>query len=373
MGVSTSGIERYVDELHALLSRPHLHAGAVECGFYQRASGLSPDVFFDLLLYCASRIEHSSLSFTAPFSAANCGIQITGQSPDERFNEHCISFIRAVSVEVLQEKWQSRYSASFLKPFNRVRIQDSTRFNIPSSLAGSYRGSGDNQTTSKAAMSIRYEYDLKSGKILTSDITPGVHTDQRYAIEHIRQVSESDLVIRDLGYFSTEVSESISRKKTFFVSRLHPVVSVFTAQGKPLCFKKPDRQMQRSGIGQKELSVTIGRKAKIPVRLLVQRLSDEVYNQSIRERKKENHRKGQGPMSDQTGLRLRFHPMITNVCEKDLPREYAFPLYRLRWQSELMFNIWESVFKTDRIRKMKEARYISLLLCKMLLIVIHAN
>jgi hypothetical protein len=162
-------------------------------------------------------------------------------------------------------------------------------------------------------------------------------------------------------------------EESLFVSRLHPAVPVFTAQSKPLCFKTLDRQMQRSGMGQKELSVTIGRKSKTPVRLLVQRLSDELYNQRIRERKKENRRKGQGPVSDQTGLRLRFHPMITNVCEKDLPGEQAFPLCRLRWQSELMFKIWKSVFKTDRIQKMKEARYISLLLCKMLPIVIHGQ
>jgi hypothetical protein len=119
-----------VDELRALLSRPHLHAGAVECGFYQRASGLSPDVFFDLLLYCALRID-SSLSFMASFWAANCGIQITAQSPDERFNGQCVSFIRALPFEVQQEKWQCLHSASFPKSFNRVRIQDSTRFNIP--------------------------------------------------------------------------------------------------------------------------------------------------------------------------------------------------------------------------------------------------
>jgi hypothetical protein len=131
--------------------------------------------------------------------------------------------------------------------------------------------------------------------------------------------------------------------------------------------------MQRSGIGQKELSVTIGRKSKISVRLLVQRLSDVVCNQRIREREKENRRIGQGTVSDQTGLRLRFHSMTTSVCEKDLPGEHVFPLYHLRWQSGLMFKIRKSVFKTDRIRKMKEARYISLLLCKMLRIVIHGQ
>jgi hypothetical protein len=346
---------------------------AVECGFYQRASKLSPDVFFDLLLYCASRTEHISLSFMASFLAANYGIQITKQSLNERFNDKCVSFIQAILVEVLQEKWQNLYNASFLKPFNQVRIQDSTRFNIPSNLAESYRGSGGNRTTSKAAMSIQYEYDLKSGKILTMDITSGVHPDQRYAIEHVQQVSESDLVIRDLGYFSTEVLESISLNKAFFVSRLHSGVSVFTAQDKPLCFKKLHHQMQCSGIWQKELSVTIGLKTKIPVRLLVQSLSDEEYNQRIREKEKENRRKGLGPLNDQTRLRLRFHLIITNASEKDLPAEHVFSLYRLRWQIELMFKIWKSVFKIDRIQKMKKARYICLLLYKMLLIAIYGQ
>jgi hypothetical protein len=112
----------------------------------------------------------------ASFWAADCGIQITGQSPDERFNEQCVSFILALPVEVLQEKRQSLYGTSFPKSFNRVRMQDSTRFNIPSGSAGSYRGSGGNRTTPGAAMSIRYEYDLKSGKILTPDVTPPVCT-----------------------------------------------------------------------------------------------------------------------------------------------------------------------------------------------------
>jgi hypothetical protein len=36
-----------------------------------------------------------------------------------------------------------------------------------------------------------------------------------------------------------------------------------------------------------------------------------------------------------------------------------------------MFKVWKSVFKIERIQKMKEERYISLLLAKMLLTVIH--
>jgi hypothetical protein len=53
-----------------------------------------------------------------------------------------------------------------------------------------------------------------------------------------------DLVIRGLGYFSTGVLENISQMKTFFVSRLQSAVPVFTAQGKPLCFKTLHHQMQ---------------------------------------------------------------------------------------------------------------------------------
>ena len=53
-------------------------------------------------------------------------------------------------------------------------------------------------------------------------------------------------------------------------------------------------------------------------------------------------------------------------------QKQIFPLYRLRWQIELQFKIWKSVFKIGyNLQNMKEERYITLLFIKLLLIIIN--
>jgi hypothetical protein len=342
----------------------------VICGFRQRESKLSPAVFFELLFYCASRMDNSSLSFMVSYLESRYGISIAKQSLDERFNQRCVCFVQAILVEVLQDKWQNIYDPELLAAFNQVRIKDSTRFNLPPNMAPHYRGSGGNKTTSPAGISIQYEYDIKSGRILTMDFTPAVRNDQRDALETASNVSQSDLVIRDSGYFSTAVLETVSPQQAFFLSRLPRFISVYGVNER-LCFKKVYTPMQRGGITQMELPVWVGRERKIPVRLILRLVPNQVCEKRIRDKEKENRKKGKGRLSGETRIRLRFNLFITNATEQDLPAEYVFPLYRLRRQIELMFKVWKSVFKIERIQKMKEERYISLLLAKMLLTVIH--
>jgi hypothetical protein len=67
---------------------------------------------------------------------------------------------------------------------------------------------------------------------------------------------------------------------------------------------------------------------------------------------------------EKTGVYL----FITNADDEALPLEHVFPLYRLRWQIELHFKTWKSVF---RLHRMKESRYIALLCAKLLPIIIN--
>jgi hypothetical protein len=305
------------------------------------------------------------------FLESRYGVEISKQSLDERFNEKCVNFVKSVLCEIIESKLSGIYSPELFTGFHEVRIKDSTKFNVPETLYSSYRGSGGNSGTSKAGISIQYEYDLKSGRILDMSLTPAVRNDQRDAVETAGHVAASDLVIRDMGYFSTAVLEAISRKEAFFLSRLPSSVSVCKDQKEQLFFNQLYRKMQQRGMDEMELPVFVGEERKIPVRLILRLVPDEVYEQRIREKEKENRRKGKGALSNETRIRLRFNLFITNAPEKDLPPENVFHLYRVRWQIELMFKIWKSVFKIDKMQKMKQERYISLLYVKLLLIVIN--
>jgi len=358
--------------MREVLSRPHLHALAVSSGFCQRASKLSPEVFFDLMFYTISHTEQGSLSYMVSLLQSNFGVTIDKQSLDERFNEKCVSFVQSVLKEVLREQFANLYSEKLLPDFSRIRIKDSTKFMVPSNLEGHYKScGGDVHSRSKASISVQYEYDLKSGEITDLTITSGDRNDRTDAGETTDNIEKDDLILRDLGYFSTPVFENCMEKGAFFLSRLDCSTNVYDALGNLISFKDIYKLMRENGIIEKEMSVYVGSQTRLPVRLILQLVPDEVYEQRIREKTKKSKGQGRGQLKEETKIRCRFTLFITNAEESRLPLKLTFPLYRLRWQIELQFKSWKSVFKIGSLQKMKEHRYITLLHMKLLLIIIN--
>jgi hypothetical protein len=140
---------------------------------------------------------------------------------DERFNSTCVAYAKAVLSEVLKEAFAKLYSSELLPAFSRIRIKDSTKFIVPAQFEGKYKScGGDLNSKSKAAVSIQYEYDLKSGEITDLNITSGNRNDRIDAGETADNMEKDDLIIRDLGYFSTLVLASCLQKEAFFLSRV---------------------------------------------------------------------------------------------------------------------------------------------------------
>jgi len=53
------------------------------------------------------------------------------------------------------------------------------------------------------------------------------------------------------------------------------------------------------------------------------------------------------------------HPIYaysTNTSVKDIAKEAVYPLYSLRWQIEIWFTVWKSIFRIHRVKKMKKER-----------------
>ncbi|GHV60204.1 IS4 family transposase [Bacteroidia bacterium] len=306
------------------------------------------------------------------FLQSEFGVKIKKQSLDERFGESCISYIKAVLKEVLNERLGSIYGSDLLNRFSRIRIKDSTKFMVPSTLESNYKGcGGDVHSRSKAGISIQYEYDLKSGEITDLNITPGNRNDRTDAGATAADMQQDDLIIRDLGYFSTEVLTSCIRERAFFLSRLDASTNVYDSKNNPLSFKAVYKEMSETGVTQQEMSVFIGKNGRVPVRMLLRMVPPEIYEQRIREKTQKSKGQGRGQLREETKIRCWFNLFITNADEELLPAEHIFPLYRLRWQIELHFKTWKSVFRIDRLHRMKESRYIALLCAKLLLIIIN--
>jgi hypothetical protein len=218
----------YAEKVRAVLSRPRLHELSVSSGFCQRDSKLKPEIFFDLLLHTVSETDAGSLSYMVSLLESEFGIVIEKQSLNERFNEKCVAFVKAVLSELLSEQFAKLYSGKLLPVFSRIRIKDSTKFMVPAALEANYKGcGGDEHSRSKAGVSIQYEYDLQSGEVTDLTITSGDRNDRTDAGETAENMEKGDLIIRDSGYFSTPVLKRCTEKEAFFLSRSDSTTNVY--------------------------------------------------------------------------------------------------------------------------------------------------
>lgn len=299
------------------------------------------------------------------------GVAITKQSIDSRFTKGAVTFVREILKELLERQLSKIFCDDFLSQFNHVRIKDSTRFLVPDKLREHFKGSGGSQGISHASVSIQYEYDTRSGKILDLNVTSGTRNDATDANETKTKINKGDLVIRDLGYFNLSVLTGFADQGASFISRLNTSILVFEPGLKEkISFKGLYDQMIKQNQTHLEKKVLVGKSKLVELRLIVEIVPEQIYEERIRKINKYNREKG-WETSEEYKARCRFNMFITNVPDKVLSGKEVMLIYRLRWQIELMFKNWKSVCKIDKIQPMKYERFACLLFSKLILIILN--
>lgn len=330
-------------------------------------------MFFDLMMYDVSSGRTKSLNQLAIEAMSEHDIDVSKQGMDKKFNDHTLSFLKLLIEKQLSVELDQQIEAGWLSPFNRVTIKDGTRFELPEDYKDYLPGSGG--SASKAGACLQFEFDLKSGHIIDLNLTPANRPDVRDAVEVLDTVESNDLVIRDLGYYAFSALSNISSKGAFFISRLGSKTNVYEVKKEKhqkLDFKALYYQMKRYKLSRVYKDVFIGTEAKIPVRLVIELMPDAVYEQRMRKISKLHKKKGYRT-SEEYKFMSRFNLFITNVSKEMLPDTVVSALYRMRWQIELIFKIWKSVFGIHHTRKMKYKRWLCLLHFKLLLMIINWN
>ena len=85
---------------------------------------------------------------------------------------------------------------------------------------------------------------------------------------------------------------------------------------------------------------------------------------------KNNKKKGYQTSKNYSN-RARFNLFISNIPLKMIDGEAIAKIYKIRWQIELVFKIWKSIFGLDNITPMKYERLMCTLNARLLLVLIN--
>jgi hypothetical protein len=358
--------------LESCFSKKELESIAKETGFLKRKSKIDPTKFFDLLMYDVSSGKSKSLSQMTIEAESAHGIIVSKQGLDKKFNDRTVAFLKRLIERQLSTEISHQIDTERFSKFKRVIIKDGTRFDLQDDYKDILSGSGG--CASKAGACIQFEFDLKKGSIIQLDITPANRPDNKEASEVLDDVEEGDLVIRDLGYHLFDSFSNIIKRKAFFISRLHPKIDVYILKNG--CYNKVDfKDLYLKMTKCKKVwdcsEVFIG-EDKIPVNLGIEIMPDDIWEKRVKNAEKNNKKKGR-KTKDEYKFKIRFNLFITNIPNEELPTKILSTLYRIRWQIELIFKVWKSVFGINHKSLMKFERWLSLLYVKLLIMLVYWN
>jgi hypothetical protein len=287
----------------------------------------------------------------------------------KRFNSRSLDFLKAVLAEQMASKLQLG-NETIWQPFSKVIIGDSCKFALPQQLAEYYPAHSGNRA--KALMNIQYSFDLKHGNWEGLELTKGTENDMAYIKRTLQHVDKGDLHIRDLGYISHAYLRKIVKEEAFFISRLHPLWNpVVGDTEKTVDWVSLYEKMKDTRAGHFETIIRIGKgKRAFNCRLIAIPVPEEVWAERIRKAQLRARSVGY-QLTDEYKHRCRFSLFITNTTPEMLGAADISQLYRLRWQIELVFKTWKSLFNIHKVKVVKKERLECHLIAKFIWILLN--
>ncbi|TKH08285.1 IS4 family transposase, partial [Bacillus wiedmannii] len=201
MSISVSDeLQLFAQEIQSLLSPNTLQNLARDVGFVQRTSKYRAQDLIALCVWISQSVAKTSLTQLCSCLEASTEVLISPEGLNQRFNAAAVQFLQKVLAKLLNQKLSSAklLSSPYTSIFKRIRILDSTAFQLPDPFSFVYPGAGGCSHT--AGIKIQLEYDLLSGQFLHIHTGPGKQHDRTYGSLCVSTVTANDLCIRDLGY-----------------------------------------------------------------------------------------------------------------------------------------------------------------------------
>lgn len=343
---------------------------AFKTKFMKRKSKITPEIFLSLCLFGGEDLCRSSLLQLRSRLEVREDINVSPQGLDQRFNENAVEFLKSIFNEMLKKQNTIlKEEENLLKyHFKSIKVVDSTTIILPEHLKSTYRGSGG--SASDAAAKVQLQLDLLTGSFINCDISEAVSNDADYLPALEKCIEEKELHLKDLGYFNLEHLNMLEKSKAYYISKLRSTSVIYIKNDNPemntkgkikksSIYKKVDIQEIAEPLAEGETieipDIYIG-KDKLKTKLILTKLTQEC---KINREKKffKDVKKGKKTLSDKNVFWNNINIYITNIPKSILSKEQIHDIYSLRWQVELMFKIWKSIFKIHDVKKVKLERF----------------
>ena len=264
----------------------------------------------------------------------------------KRFTKNAVEFLKQTFKLVLVQRilQESPIKIKDLSGFHNVILFDSTAWVLPSDLKNIFPGCGGNR--SQAGCKAQLCYDFTQGEITFFDLSSGIESDQNYRTALSGLLSERDLVLIDQGYFSIKILADIATRGAYFLTRYLAGTTLYDVSGKKLFLYK---KLKRSTDKLYSAKVLVGSNHPVPARLICLHVDRTTAEQRRRKVLKDSKRKGRTP-SKQLLQMCSWIILLTNAPNEKLPVDKAYPLYRLRWQIEILFKQLKSVLRLNQCK-----------------------
>jgi hypothetical protein len=333
-------------------------------GFIQREVKVSGSSFVQSLVF--GFLSNPEMTYgELGQSAASVGLEMSVQGLEQRFTPRASECLRTVLEKAIEKVIVAeKVVLPILDRFTGVYIRDSSVVPLPGELRGVWCGVGGTLGET-AALKLQVSWDISTGQFQGVTLQNGRDQDQT-APSQSEQLPAGALQLADLGYFSLDRLERDQAAGVFWITRWKTGTLLFHENGERIDLL-PWLQSQKQV--RFDCQVLLGANRRIPCRLLVAKVPQEVADQR-RRRMKDQARKKQQPITKERLALADWILVLANTPSSMLSFAEVMSVMRVRWQVELLFKLWKDYAKIDEWRSKNPWRILCEIYAKLIGLVI---
>ena len=276
-------------------------------------------------------------------------VEITASGWHQRFTPEAVAFVERLLERLTQVRLEAEAApVALLKRFAAVMVEDSSTISLPDEVQELWRGCGGSTGSSQARRKLFVRWNVLTGDLHGPLLTAGRQADGKSPFnEH--EVPAAGLSLADLGFFALwrrqQLQERRDGHKRYYLLRLPIGTRLYTRTRHQLELRGIVPQQEGAAV---ELGVLVGKQARVPARLILQRVPQEVAEQRRKRIREEAHDDGHEPSEEALYL-----AGWTIVVSKVPRRLLSLVVLTVRWQIERLLRLWKEDGLIDAWRSKK--------------------